>query len=365
LRTPSISSPQADNTGSFPWEQALHATPQKQERQLSVIPDEGEMFPEATTTWRSADPEASSISSAWDSGVGTSYKSSNISSVAITVPVSSSLPITGSRAMASVYGAFKDNFAKSWSDLWEEEEEEMQQRLSLDSADDIERVSTAKPSETHSTPRCFTPALDIKGPSRCASGRRSALSQLKDANSRSNSPESFRSRFTSQVKQMAASVPSKPSGPKRSGSFLMDKWAALGNLRRGSKTDASSTPVKHGADPDQFKHTPARRESFMEHSKHTPAASTQRPKPRDRSGSWRKDASKPQPIINELWNISKDWRSPKQPNYTHASGGISSTALWSPSTGASNSYSMHHDADIDDVGDLEWVGGWEVENLHL
>ena len=344
LRTPSISSPQVDG-GSFPWAKALQATPQRNVRQLSVIHDTDEMFPESN---KYRDPEAASLASALDSGIGMSYKSSNLSSNPISVPMSSSLPISASRAMASVYGKEAELFSKSWSDLWEEEEEEEEQRRSsFEIGNEIERASTVKPIEPIIS-RSNTPALDIKPASR-ATSRRLGLTELKSANSRSNSPESFRHRVTSQVKQLAASAPTRPSFVKRSSSSLVDKWAALGSQRRNDNAPPST--------PKRLTKVPAKVDSAT-----FGPASNKKTKTRDRSGSWRKNPPTTIPFSNEAWNMSKDWRSPQQPNYT--TGPFMGTP--SKSRASPRSCMQFHSTtkrEVDDIGDLEWVGGWN--DLHL
>lgn len=350
LRTPSISSPPIDNTGSFPWAKALQETPQKQPRQLSVIPDTDEMFPEPTKRWNPVDAEAASLASAMDSGVGgMSYKSSNMSNAGFSMPVSSSLPISTSRAMASIYGKDGENFSKSWSDLWEEEEEELEnQRSSFESAVDIERIPTAKPSDPVIT-RASTPALDIKPASRGSSTPRISLAELRDANSRSNSPESFRHRVASSIRQIAASAPQRhTASPKRTGSSIMDKWSALGNLRR-SNNDPSVSP----------------RRANESSSKHYGAPS-KTSRSRERAGSWRKNST-PHPFSNDAWNVSKDWRSPQQ-HYTTSPApvmtkGKSPSSYSSSMHQAANTPRRGNDASVDDIGDLEWVGGWH--DFHL
>lgn len=353
LRTPSISSPQIDNGGAFPWAKALQATPQKPSRQLSVIPDNEEMFPGPTRNPAKVEPDAASFASALDSGIGMSYKSSNISSGAINMPISSSVPTVASRAMASIYGKDGDLFSKSWSDLWEEEEEE-QLRSSFEASPEIERVSTVKPVEPELS-RCSTPAIDIKPSSRGSSTPRMSAAEMSRSTSRANSPTSFRSRLSSHVKQLALSAPQGNTTPRRSGSSIMEKWSALGQLRRGTNGEvvpASPPKLKSG-------------EKFTFSS----LANAQKTKTRDRSGSWRKDSSPKiqpspkSPFNNEQWNISKDWRSPKQPNYTTAPVATPSRRRPSPSKRRSSWRNYSDDSASDDIGDLEWVGGWN--DLHL
>ncbi|KAK4137327.1 kinase-like protein [Trichocladium antarcticum] len=139
LRTPSIQSPQVDN-GAFPWAKALHATPPKPIRQLSVIPDD-EIYDEdlfsksgTTTDWMSGTAHTPSMASYFDStdSLGLSIESFRpklpAKALARAGAVAESLPITMSknRIASSMALNFdrKDAVSKSWSDLWDEEFEE-------------------------------------------------------------------------------------------------------------------------------------------------------------------------------------------------------------------------------------------------
>ena len=343
LRTPSISSPHLDNTGSFPWAKALQATPQQPTRQLSVIHDSDEMFPGADgQSLYKREADATSLSSAMDSGIGMSYKSTNISSGAINFPISSSVPNVSSRAMASIYGKESELFSKSWSELWEEDEEEELQRSSFESPQHIHSASTAKPQEDALT-RCSTPAIDIVPSSRGSSTPRVSMAE---SNSRTTSPTSFRSRLSSHLRQMAISAPLGNDNSKRAVSSSADKWTALGNVRRADNARSAAT-VKQTEKP-------------ADRSMFSPFTSSQRSKPRDRSGSWRKESTPIKPFHNELWNLSKDWRSPKQSNYTTTPSHESPIKTRpTPSRRKSPWRSGAPSEQVtDDIGDLEWVGGW-------
>ncbi|KAI9660813.1 MAG: hypothetical protein M1829_006465 [Trizodia sp. TS-e1964] len=132
LRTPSIQSPQIDQGGSFPWARALHMSPAP--RQLSAIPDTEsyteDLFPSSERSsqdWYSIAPETSSLASAWDvSAMGTSYDSP-----AHPVPqlLSGSVPITTAKpipSLAAVFGRKEVQQSKSWSDIFDEDQEELQ-----------------------------------------------------------------------------------------------------------------------------------------------------------------------------------------------------------------------------------------------
>lgn len=395
LRTPSITSPQIDNAGHFPWAKALLATPQKSSgRQLSVIPDTEsyteDLFPESRDTgksWYATDPDATSLNSTVDSGLGMSYKSYNVSNDRIShapsrpVLISSSLPTKSSRAMASVYGNSDEIFSKSWSDLWEEDEEEEEEeepRSSFDDGMDIERAQTAKPSE-HNALSSLSAALNIMDSSRRSSTPRAGLTELKSANSRSNSPETSRLRMFSPVKGSAASASQKYSPPsKRS---VLDKWSALGNLRRGNKNDAPASPKPTVQKPVEEVEKAEKTDKF---SLASFGSGAKKPRSRERAGSWRKPgvaspayqhttnsghwdrkAANPQLNSNDLWQTSQDWRQHSDHQHTFASP--SSKPRTSPFMfGQQSLKTMKQHADAledDDIGDLEWVGGWN--DLHL
>lgn len=131
LRTPSIQSPLVE-TGAFPWAKALHGG-----RQLSVIPDDEsyteELFPksEATTTDWCSTAMRTPISSVLDSHLGDSMKSfatrpdprpSRVSPMAGSLPITMGKPMQLS--MSTVFNRRKDAVSKSWSDMWDEDEED-------------------------------------------------------------------------------------------------------------------------------------------------------------------------------------------------------------------------------------------------
>lgn len=344
LRTPSVSSPHVDANGSFPWAKALQS-PQKHQRQLSVIQDSEEMYPApAKITF---EPDVASLASALDSGIGMSYKSSNVSTAPISVPVSSSLP--SSRAMAAIYGNNSELFSKSWSDLWEEEEEE-KARSSLDLVERFDIVPTSHPDESLIT-RSSTPAIDIKPSSRGSSTPRMGLTDMNVAENRSRSPASPRFGYF-QFGNFAKSAPQKDSALKRTGSSLMDKWIALGNLRRANLDDTPQTPLRTTGDSTPKIVT-------------QPTVKRTKSKSRDRAGSWRKNSPGSQPTVNEMWNLSKDWRSPKQPNYVTLPSGATPAKPRATATPQPRRVSPRRpqSAVIDDIGELEWVGGWQ--DLHV
>ncbi|KAI6714955.1 hypothetical protein JHW43_002462 [Diplocarpon mali] len=143
LRTPSIQSPQV-STGSFPWARVLHASPPQQIRQLSVIADDEsyqseDLFPSSEDSkkdWFSVGLPTPSLASVMNSSLGASMQSMEIRRPIKSGPpkasissTSGSLPITMSKtkplpSLASVFGKKTDVVSKSWSDLWDEDEED-------------------------------------------------------------------------------------------------------------------------------------------------------------------------------------------------------------------------------------------------
>ncbi|KAI4289501.1 MAG: hypothetical protein L6R35_001236 [Caloplaca aegaea] len=260
LRTPSIQSPQVDQGSAFPWAKALHTSPRKPNRQLSVIPDTESytesLFPASERdrqSWYSV-AQNSSLTSGLDSVLEASVQSMVFHQPAPRnqprsdpVPISGSLPSRAWKplpALSSVFGKKHDSISKSWTDMWDEDEEE--EFVEADEAFDKRREHNSRTwsqeSKNNSVP----------------SGR-SALSDIKESsaiNTRINSPQDhqFRDVFTEheefvfedatapQSTTPRYSPPSKrhPSPPRRS---IMDKWAVLGNRRRGHYDgDGNITP---------------------------------------------------------------------------------------------------------------------------
>jgi serine/threonine protein kinase len=322
LRTPSISTPQLDNGGSFPWAKALAMSPPQQIRQLSVIPDteiyEDEHFPGYSYAVK---PDTASAVSFVDSGLGLSFKSTDASQAeSLNVTRSRPMPISGSLpakpfSMSSVFGKKRDVFSKSWSDLWDEEEDEAQFIA------EIENSFTPMAAEKQVKKVVSEAGSGVSTP-------RGGLSEVKNPatvhNSRSRSPKNRRA--TEHVSENTGFVfeehhtpaPGRPSPTKRS---VADKWAALGDRRRGPAVQAPpQTPLKPKSPPKQAQSLPnsARK--------------------RSKTGTWRR------PIH---WGPSQH-----ENNHTHV-GWEQKVDNWYKS----NNWRQHpsHIPATDDIGDLEWV----------
>ena len=238
LRTPSISSPQVDQ-GAFPWAKALHTSPQRQGRQLSAIPDtesySEDLFSgsENRDSWYSA-AQNSSLTSGLDSVLGASVKSMVLNppvprNAPRSGPVSGSLPSKSSKplpALSYIFGRKDDSFSRSWTDLWDEDEEEF-----------VEHEEALKRRREHNS-RTWSQDSKDSDPTIGRTG----LSELKDSSAlnaaagrASEKPKNVPSPDTRDfVFEDVAIPPSTPRYSPPSRRTIMDKWAALGNRRRAA-----------------------------------------------------------------------------------------------------------------------------------
>jgi serine/threonine protein kinase len=316
LRTPSVSTPQLEQNGSFPWAKALAMSPPQQIRQLSVIPDtesyDDDLFPgsdRASQGWFDIKPDNASTVSFVDSGLGLSFRSVEISQAepiniarSQPMPIAGSLPARPFNSLASVFNRKRDVISKSWSDLWDEEEEEHHAMA------EVENYSSMGAFKKNNQ---FDPTESGSG----VSTPRGGLAEMKNPsgvhNSRDRSPKNIRvddrvSEHTGFIfeEEHTPTVARYSPPSKRT---LLDKWAALGDRRRGQP----QTPQK---------------------GTKTAQASPNSARKRSRTASWRPKFNwgheKASFERKDNWIASKDWR--QHPNQSH-----------------------------DDIGELEWVGGWE------
>ncbi|KAK4580167.1 cAMP-dependent protein kinase catalytic subunit [Recurvomyces mirabilis] len=384
LRTPSISSP--NNGDEYPWTSTLLKTPQRTSRQLSTIRDEeSEMFPASvkSSEWQYVDTDEASLSSNLDSGLGMSYKSAkSIKSVA-SRPLANfvgSLPISFSRPSnktSSPYGATGNGFSKSWSDLWDEDEEmEQQERVSFDGMD-IERMDTAKPS----TPRLNS----IREEDRGSVTPRPGLIEV-DANLRTATASPLRQLVEADKKS------DQSQSPKQRSASIMDKWAVLGNFRRAraeqvvpvAAAPVVSAPVVTPAAP-----TPIRSKYTDKFAGLTSFSSgwKQKTPSRERAttGTWRQTSPQrlrstsvnnsrlwerkdPSPT-NDAWARADNWREhmgspearrtgPPSPPAPPAQAPLNSAMQHSRNSHKTDKNFLDIELDHDDGDDMEWVGGW-------
>lgn len=257
LRTPSIQSPQINAGDSFPWAKALHASPEKPARQLSAIPDteiyDEDLFPASENdhrlgeSWFSVPQNTPSMASAIDSGFGGSFKSMAIRRPEKSttprpnhVPVSGSLPMQASRpipTMSMVFGKKKDAVAKSWSDLWDEEEGESEQEEQEELAFKDRRAQKSRRWSDESQPELTV--------------RPGVLAEAK-SHSSINARRNPESKTLPRQKWIGSPNENEPFGfrghcQKASAGKNIDKWAALGNKRRNFQ------PAKEGQAPSATK----------------------------------------------------------------------------------------------------------------
>ena len=258
LRTPSISSPPVDQGGAFPWSKALHTSPHR--RQLSAIPDTEsyteDLFPasENRMSWYSF-AQNSSTTSGLDSVLGASVRSMALQAPASRkaprsnpVPVPSSLP-SRMTSLSSVFGKKNGSVSKSWTDIYDEDEE-----------DELLKREEAVNKRREYNSRTWSQESKDNGPTL----RRSGLSEIKDssANARTQIPQQEKRASTDMVSESdvfmfeEAAGPRYSPPPKRNPSpskrdmawdstprrSIMDKWSALGNRRRQYNRGPESMP---------------------------------------------------------------------------------------------------------------------------
>ena len=267
LRTPSIQSPQVD-TGAFPWAKALQATPPKPIRQLSVIPDD-EVYDEdlfsksgTTTDWLSGTAQTPSMSSYMDSNFGASMQSfaappsfrpvlpakaaAKVTSMAGSLPITMSKPRNQS-AMSLVFGR-KDGVSKSWSDLWDEEFEEEEEEELAKQLQSLKEMN----SRTWSHESTATPSLAVDNddtPRQGLSPVTKSATLVNDENKIPSIDEAFGHTVDDDMDGLfvyeESPVKEEPQLPQHSTPLRrnnIDKWAALGERRRG-QTDSSPPKV--------------------------------------------------------------------------------------------------------------------------
>lgn len=267
LRTPSIQSPQINQGDSFPWAKALQASPPQPIRQLSVIPDSEsyseDLFPPsetAGTSWFSTHPETPSMASVLDSALGASVKSTTMRRSdqsypppSGTIPMGGSLPshaIKPVPAMSMIFGKDKDGqISKSWSDLWDEEESENEDR-SLQERRENNARSWSQESKDAELP--FRPAGLHEQKTTSLVNSRS-----QDPQNVSSSPESVSTPAKPIVSENATPIsrsrarPFRYTPPKR---FNLDKWAALGDRRRNYRPEEDASRFKQRSMNTNWRH---------------------------------------------------------------------------------------------------------------
>lgn len=242
LRTPSISSPQMDENGAFPWSKVLHTSPARNGngRQLSAIadtesytedlflPSEGDR--RSWVSWA----QNSSVTSGLDSVFGTSVKSiplnppiprNIVRSKPIAVP--SSLPSRMS-TLSHLFGKKSNEVSKSWTDIYDEDEEESTTHgpSVVGSAEPHAGTLQNSISEIHLEAQ---PMLDT--PAKNAKSRASSFERSRPRSSDDSGPDEIFSFEEASPRPASKKANDSPLSKKA----IMDKWAALGNRRRQFK----------------------------------------------------------------------------------------------------------------------------------
>ncbi|KAJ5495392.1 hypothetical protein N7539_000508 [Penicillium diatomitis] len=254
LRTPSIQSPHVTQGDSFPWAKALQTSPPQAMRQLSVIPDNEsyteDLFPPSEvggTSWFSVHADTSSLASVLDSAMGDSFQAMHFGRQrecpklprSDPVPITGSLPSHAAKPLPSLSMVFgkpgQDQISKSWSDLWDEEEEESENEQS---AFQLRREQNSRSwsQESQTTPMAGLREQDSASP----------LDQLNLDELHIVDPEPVAPRAiptktwdidsdTGTSNSTPRPFHHAPSSPNKASSH-MDKWAELGDKRRNFKT---------------------------------------------------------------------------------------------------------------------------------
>ncbi|RKU47916.1 hypothetical protein DL546_009256 [Coniochaeta pulveracea] len=253
LRTPSIQSPVMD-TGAFPWAKALHAGP-KPVRQLSTINDTEsyteDLFSKSVATksdWLSGSVQTSSLSSMLESSLGESIRSMHITlpkmpakKLAQVSPAAGSLPISMTKprnmqsAMSMVFGR-KDTVSKSWSDLWDEEEEEEQEAKHLETLKEMNSRTWSHDSKVGEHDNDDTPRQGLSPATKSAVLHVPSIeTTISDDIDGDLVADGFFFQEAPPAKESRA-VKAPVSPPSRREG--VDKWAALGERRRGIGSSA-------------------------------------------------------------------------------------------------------------------------------
>lgn len=328
LRTPSIQSPHVDQGGAFPWARALHMSPPKLVRQLSAILDNEsyteDLFPASEhdrTLWYSINGQNSSLASILDSTLGASVQSmvlrppttrshqrSKPDPVSLPDHAKAPLPID-----FAPLGKKQEHVSKSWTDLWDEDEEDMmEQEEALSHRRQYNSRSWSQESKDDD------PTI-----------RRSCLSELKTSaavNSGTPNPilNSSMTSLDGVTQNGPRGIPIPKSTPRYSPPSkrtIMDKWAALGNRRRACQ------PVNDNSVETSGKRTNA--------------------------GSWRNG------LGLKVFSGNLGWANERKEK-DKCDGKVQD---WRRDIHPQRQQHQPPLDQRDDPGDFEWVGGWH--DLHL
>jgi serine/threonine protein kinase len=368
LRTPSIQSPHVD-TGAFPWAKALHASPPQNFRQLSVIEDtesySEDLFATSVGTkqdWFSVHGQTPSMSSVLTSSLAASINMMSIGNPSKRMspmrpnltPISGSLPITMAKAkpipsLAQIFGRKNDMVSKSWGDLWDEEQEEEEEH---------ERELRDRKAQNART--WSHESVAVGNDHDDAGSRREGLSEPKSTSFINTISATTEAEATAPITIAATGngiddhdivndvfffqddmtpkrQPSPPhhlngvySPPSKRADF--DKWAALGNRRRETPGGTGMTPTEK---PEVWR---GRRATM---------AATARPTGFSGFG-------------HGVWDLKDSYKDKAHHGNHHGQhgnghqGNQGKACPWS-----TPKQQQHPRKEKADLGDLEWVGGWQ------
>jgi len=273
LRTPSIQSPYMDQ-GTFPWAKALHASPPQPIRQLSAIPDDEsyteDLFPksEGTRDWFSGSVQTPSISSVLTSNLGASMDSlaisrpmqipsragPKVSPMAGSLPINMSKPRPNFNAMSMVFGRQKDAVSKSWSDMYDEDNEDDEEDLVRELQELKQKLNSrtwSQDGETNATPTLQDQVSRSQMPA--SVNEKLEASPVNDTFSHHIDSDLVADGFFFQeapAVEQPKDFPPRYSPPsKRSAT---DKWVALGQHRRAVATPEPKSPDYNMKSKRQF-----------------------------------------------------------------------------------------------------------------
>ena len=248
LRTPSLQSPPVELGGAFPWAKALHMSPPQTSRQLSAIPDtevyqedSSRIMDKELSSWYSTSMQTPSLASVLDSALSASVRSMHFRAPeprnpprAVLSPLSGSLPVTVSKpvsAMSTVFGTKDNMVSKSWSDLYDEDEEEL-----VDTRRVFNGHNWSQESIDEDPTIGFTGSTEVK-----TSSPIDVVTKVANSETRNNlyGGVNEKDMLSNDAFKTANKTPTYALPSKRS---ILDKWAVLGNFRRAFNQEEEKKP---------------------------------------------------------------------------------------------------------------------------
>ena len=360
LRTPSIQSPAIGSGGAFPWAKALHLSPPQTARQLSTIKDtesySEDLFPasekDTSSSWYSVHAQTPSLASVLDSALGASIKSMTLrqpqprNAKKNLTPLSESLPTTAPKAVPAMSMVFakKENVAsKSWSDLWDEDEEA--DNLSLESSPESIDRSWSR-GDKHDDPTVRISGFNEVKNESTVNAKTTIPTQAHGDGINEN--DGFFFQDIPEPRQSPTYSPPSKRQP------ILDRWAALGNRRRAVDQEAKGkVEGRKRASTTSWRRGFGLGASFM-----SSGATMGNGVGIDMgAGAWedRKGGNKDKgssPLGRRVWDWRRDHHRYQQHHLNDS---------WFSAKGQSGSDEEKH-TDRDSA-DIEWVGGWK--DLHL